>query len=497
MPNSESIVASNLVLVSIYSLIIAAIIYCLSYLLSQRFRSLQAWPAFWLWGMVCVALSLIIGLIPTDYRQLTQLPIDHAAMPVDTATINVAGGLIKESDALTEISVQLAEIARILAPFWLIIYVAGLSSKSVLWLWRYINVLNVVSNAADIDPASQARIDNQLTLIKDTGAIKLLKQNRTRMLVSNAVDSPFVILFPKPTLIVSDSALERLSDAQLSLVLEHELIHLANRDPLLLTIVGWLSNLLWFNPFVQMISNRCRLSVEIRCDARTLANRGEEKRDYLSAMLSVINARHNASLKLITATFGGSTVMFIKARIQCIQSPVLPRVNPILRNALLVLGLILIVAANTAIQPLANAQSVDNKDSLIKHLRRVQPVQVGRVSSQFGPRIDPFTHKQRVHNGIDYAAKRGVPVVATGDGQVKFAGDKDDYGLRIDIDHGGSISTLYANLGELLVTKGQQVKQGDTIALMGVSGRSTGPHVHYEVRDKDQPICPSEKCIGE
>jgi len=105
------------------------------------------------------------------------------------------------------------------------------------------------------------------------------------------------------------------------------------------------------------------------------------------------------------------------------------------------------------------------------------------VTSEFGYRIDPFTGRHKGHSGIDLAAPQGTPIRAALDGTVLFARYKTTgYGYHLAIDHGGGFVTFYAHCSKILVTEGQAVKAGDIIAEVGSTGRSTGPHLHFEVR---------------
>lgn len=104
------------------------------------------------------------------------------------------------------------------------------------------------------------------------------------------------------------------------------------------------------------------------------------------------------------------------------------------------------------------------------------------VSSGFGPRTHPITGERRVHAGVDFAAPAGTPVVAAAAGVVRVAGRHGGYGLLVVLDHGDGIQTRYAHASRLLVAAGQAVARGQLIALVGSTGRSTGPHLHFEVR---------------
>ena len=125
-----------------------------------------------------------------------------------------------------------------------------------------------------------------------------------------------------------------------------------------------------------------------------------------------------------------------------------------------------------------------NGDSMRKAFSR-SPVHFSRISSRFNPnRKHPILKTNRPHRGVDYAASRGTPILATGDGKVNFVGTKGGYGRTVVLTHGGKYTTLYAHMSKYKkgLKRGKRVKQGDTIGYIGSSGLATGPHLHYEFR---------------
>ncbi|MEJ2391814.1 MAG: M23 family metallopeptidase [Gammaproteobacteria bacterium] len=110
-----------------------------------------------------------------------------------------------------------------------------------------------------------------------------------------------------------------------------------------------------------------------------------------------------------------------------------------------------------------------------------RPVKHGWLSSYFGMRTDPFTGRLAFHPGMDFAGKMGSDVIAVAAGVVTYAGKRSGYGNLVEIDHGNGYATRYGHNSKILVSVGQTVKKGQVIALMGSTGRSTGPHVHFEV----------------
>lgn len=137
-------------------------------------------------------------------------------------------------------------------------------------------------------------------------------------------------------------------------------------------------------------------------------------------------------------------------------------------------------------------QAADNSDRLT-HIPAIQPISskyLKTMASGYGYRRDPIYGTTKFHEGMDFASDIGTPVYATGDGVVKTAGWESGYGNAIVIDHGYNYTTRFAHLSKILVNPGQSVKRGDLIGNVGNTGKSTGPHLHYEVRLKGQPQNP-------
>ncbi len=116
----------------------------------------------------------------------------------------------------------------------------------------------------------------------------------------------------------------------------------------------------------------------------------------------------------------------------------------------------------------------------------------GRITSRFGYRKSPFGGRREIHKGIDIGAPAGTPIMAAADGVVIFVGRKSSFGRTIILDHGRGLTTRYAHCSKILKKIGQRVKKGDIIARMGSTGRSTGPHLHYEVRVNGMAMDPSK-----
>ncbi|HEX5645045.1 MAG TPA: M23 family metallopeptidase, partial [Erythrobacter sp.] len=113
-----------------------------------------------------------------------------------------------------------------------------------------------------------------------------------------------------------------------------------------------------------------------------------------------------------------------------------------------------------------------------------------QLSSGFGYRRDPFTGRAAMHSGLDFKGPTGAPIFAAAEGRISFVGRKQGYGNVVEIDHGNGVMTRYAHLSRFATKVGTRVEAGDVIAALGNTGRSTGPHLHFEVRINDRAVNP-------
>ncbi len=141
-------------------------------------------------------------------------------------------------------------------------------------------------------------------------------------------------------------------------------------------------------------------------------------------------------------------------------------------------------------------ESLSERQSLINATPNIKPAR-GWLASRFGYRISPFNGKSAMHAGLDIAAAPGSPIYAPADGVVGFAGYDEGYGKLVSIDHGYGVSTRFGHTSQIYVQVGQKVSKWDVIAAVGNTGRSTGPHLHYEVRINGTPVDPINFILDE
>lgn len=140
-------------------------------------------------------------------------------------------------------------------------------------------------------------------------------------------------------------------------------------------------------------------------------------------------------------------------------------------------------------------EELKSQKNLLACKPSIRPAE-GIFSSGFGSRECPFTGLPEFHSGLDIANHQGTPILATADGTITFVGEKGPMGRIVVINHGHGLVTRYAHIDEALKKQGDRVKRGDVVARMGNTGRSTGPHVHYEVRINGVPVDPTDHILN-
>ena len=136
---------------------------------------------------------------------------------------------------------------------------------------------------------------------------------------------------------------------------------------------------------------------------------------------------------------------------------------------------------------------IKNQDVKLASIPAIQPLsnkELTRIASGFGMRIDPVYGTPKMHKGLDFTAPQGTPIYATGDGQISAAGPEGGYGNKVEINHGYGYITLYGHMARIKVRSGQRVKRGEVIGWVGSTGKSTGPHCHYEVHINGREVDP-------
>ncbi|MEZ5961808.1 MAG: M23/M56 family metallopeptidase [Hyphomonadaceae bacterium] len=296
--------------------------------------------------------------------------------------------------------------------------------------------------------------------------------------VSELTGTPVAIAHGR--ILIPRRLVEELSSEQLALIVEHERKHHARGDVLFYAALAWIEALLWFNPTVREQARRCRLAAELDCDAAVTAAAPETRRAYAQTLLLVLKHTAGDALPCAPAVFSHRAIGDHRMRILNImkREAQAHKAKPWLAY---VAALALAVPVGFAQLALAQSTGGATPIANVAPAFSVTPL-VGRVSSGFGERPDPFTSQTRWHAGIDIIGNEGDAIVAPAAGRVaRVVANNNGYGNMLEIDHGGGYVVRYAQLSAFEVREGEQVNAGQLIARVGRSGRATGPHLHLEV----------------
>ena len=488
--------------VTVYCVMWSGLLFCLCYSLNKYIVSIRSWPGIWLAGLMCAVIPILFVLLPDAWR-LHYLPLSFNNLvepDVTTPTHFAVTPAISES----AISPSANRLLDTLALGWTGLFIVGLLYFFLRVVGSYFRLFHIVATAKSIDDSQSINKTKQQQL--QHLFTKCVAQNthgkngngngdsHIRLLISSADISPFTYSFLKPVIVLPSYCLRTLSDSALNLVIEHELVHLRRRDSWLILFSKVCQCLQWFNPFIGYFCRRLQVAVEIHCDQAVLQAHPQQRREYIDTMLTVIKNTMEKSF-LSAPAFGQKPVSDLKDRLYSIQTGTAFRNNSFKKLSLTITSLILVTTSFVA-QPQTSSDANIDVDALLKTVRANKPIKEGRITARYGKRLSPFDGKEQWHRGIDLADEKGTKIYATANGQVVFVGSKGDNGNTVDIDHGHNVVTRYTHMDSINVTNGQKIVGGEVIGLMGVSGLTTGPHVHYEVIQSGKPVCPTLECAS-
>ncbi|MGO1000249.1 M23/M56 family metallopeptidase [Lysobacter sp. CA196] len=336
--------------------------------------------------------------------------------------------------------------------------------------------------------------------------------------------SPFAVCLPRPTILVPAALSAQMSDEQLRMVLRHEAVHLARRDPQRAAAMRLVQVVLWFDPFLRLIAQRVQIAAELRCDADAIADRTEQRRSYAQAYLQTLRLSAGLPLPASAAAFSrkdpghhrlriahmiegdrrrrvpsalrwvlAATALIAGAAIASVQIGATPTTNTAATSRPALMRSLPSAVSNTAAKaaPRPAVATAAAAAAANAEIEFSSPMRKPRISGHFGEVGPPRTNP---HRGLDFAAARGTPVHAPAAGVVVAATERYDdapnYGTVVVLDHGGGWQSLYAHLDAYEVQLGQQVASGERIGRVGSTGKVTGPHVHVEMLRNGQRVDP-------
>ncbi|WP_444936304.1 M23/M56 family metallopeptidase [Microbulbifer sp. JMSA004] len=471
---------------SFFSIFWAGLVFIVIWLATARnkdsFNAIYHWRSFWLCAMVAAGSPFFLAQL-SDQLTLGIAPdLNFELPPAYEATSIPPINIVLHEYVSTSLS-----SVELLAFLWLLIYLSGVFftlSKVVVSQFFYGKKLRLIAN----NKLSVVKFDQFFT----SSQSDFLIGSKTQVFITHSTITPFVMqLFSRK--LVLPSYILSMNETERHLIIEHEIMHLKRLDPLLILIVHIFTCILWFNPFLGWMKSRFSWAIELGCDREVLKScKRELHRVYAQAMIDTLrrNSSQRTSDWVVSFSFSGGTSQapFFRRRLLNIMEA--PRAGSnngelgvYLRAMLFCSFSTILILGGLLLKPGLTMASVEITKLTV-------PVESARISSPFG---DFSKIRKKPHEGTDFAAPIGTPVVSAESGVVIVSTDDykhKNYGKIIIIDHGNNTKTLYSHLNEREVEAGQSVRAGQAIGTVGISGRVTGPHLHFELIKEGKRINP-------
>jgi len=325
--------------------------------------------------------------------------------------------------------------------------------------------------------------------------------------LTRLASAPALFGMKSPVVLIPQDLIGQLNEAEWECVLRHELAHWQRRDIPVNLAAYLLASVHWFNPAVWYGLRRMRIAQENACDAKVLRTSGAElKMTYAASIVKLLEI--GVPLKAAPSGVGFyGDMKQLKRRMVMIRDyqPVRKRasfagITILILTAALMLPSTLAAGRPSPDENPGNANSPETavaetpadkpSERVSLKLKLVMPAG-SKISSRYGYRIHPVTSEKTLHDGIDITGKKGSVFTATAGGKVVHAGYDRAKGNTVTIEHNEIWSTEYRHLDKLSVKEGDEVKAGDAIGLLGSTGESTGPHLHYSVLKNGEYIDPA------
>lgn len=306
-----------------------------------------------------------------------------------------------------------------------------------------------------------------------------------KLLVSKTQIPPFTFGVLKPVIILPGHIQHNKLSDEIKAILAHELVHIKKYDAIWIFLLGLVQAVYFFNPVVWITIKRLNFIREIRCDHYVLKN------DIIRpALMGKVLLHLSGKSKKLPLTFILALTGFknnLRKRLLALKGENHMPVNKILFY-LAVLAISTILLSMSKPLPV----SFQKPDKTVSTKEFAKPLDQLKVTSAFGMRKHPVLKKMMKHQGVDFSAEKGTPVYSLAEGTVIEADKKGNYGNTVVIQHADNMRSLYAQLSEILVKKDQVIKKGEIIGKVGNSGLSTAPHLHFEIRQNNQPVNPAD-----
>jgi bla regulator protein BlaR1 len=380
---------------------------------------------------------------------------------------------------------------------------------AVLFLWLYgFSITSVfyrrrVRRYSVLIDKSSPVTDPEITGIVDAWRKRLKIGRSVRLVSSDLYLSPFTMGTLRPVIFFPRFIIDSGNSRELQAMLAHELAHIKRMDYFWIGLENIVLLLYYFFPPVWICKSRLNQARELMCDRMVLSTRTVSAESYGQSILSILRLNlYGRPLCSILPGFAGSRKVIQNRLIRLKGDHKMSKIKTVsIYCTCFLAGLFLLPMSEKDV----NAVEIPDKGPEI-YAEKVNsesesnsfesPMKTGHVSAVYGPMRDPFTKKQRNHKGIDIAAPYRTDVLATANGTVDSVRSAHTpgkgHGKLVLISHKGGIVTKYTQLDTIFVVEGQNVKKGQIIAGVGSSGRSTGPHLHFEILNNGVNVDPAD-----
>ena len=445
-----------------------------------------------LWSLVLIRLVLPPGLgHPFASGALVERLVHRDAAPQASLAVGGSEGFFVPWEQSGTMSPATRTAGGWLLPATGMLWLVGFLVMAAIQVRRLRAVRRVLAGAAPCcDPA--------LLGVCETWRRRLHVRRRVGVVASDTALAPFTVGVFRPVVYVPRAVVEKRKCMEAAVA--HEMAHVARFDALWLRLQQVVQGVYFFNPVVWSAGARLNGAREQLCDETVVAADRLAAGDYARGLLDVLRLElQGVGAPAMTST----RKRRIGVRIRNIYEHEggQPKVGVAVVVAAVV-GCVLLPlgssgADSSAAPAVPAAEERASAPSPDEAARLSNPLPVGRVTWSWGPgHLDPFTHKKVSHTGIDLAAPTGTRVFAPADGVVRVATESYDpspaSGTVILIDHDNGLSTFFAHLHSLEVSPGQRVERGAVIGTVGSTGKSTGPHLHFETRRDGEAVDPAE-----
>ncbi|NIN72072.1 MAG: peptidoglycan DD-metalloendopeptidase family protein [Gemmatimonadetes bacterium] len=475
-----SAAADRLVWVGRWELLFSIVLFVIVFGLTLALRNASPVLRHALWGLVLLRLVLPVGLaspfsIGSIVSQGTRASGAESSWIVEWPELQAAGGAAGFGGQLTGTGTEPSLSGLPIVALWLV----GVVAVGASLVRRRRRYAGVIRNAAPV-------LDARAQSLTECWRNKFGVRRAVRLITSGELGTPFTWGSVRPVVYLPEAVLGHEDAAVLESVIGHEIAHIKRWDDLQLVLQLIVSAFYFFNPVGWLSASRMREESERICDELVLSHSDLSPAAYGRCIVAVARLGFPGEAGPLPAL--SNSKKRLQMRIRSMKKLKIAAT----RRLRVAYSLPTAFAFGVFLLPMASgARSDTSSETELASPRQesdialANPMPGSRVSAAWGPMINPFTGKEAHHRGIDLVGRAGARIHAAGDGVVEQATTEysggADHGTVVVLDHGGGIKTFYSHLESLAVQEGQRVSQGDVLGTQGATGKTTGPHLHFEV----------------